>query len=309
MKKFQLSALFSVLVLSGSVSYATPCDIYNKDAIHCVYATGLDNQAGKYIKVKEVTNGVAKSVTYCVNSNTQSIYTLYQHLGGVEYKAGDKVALQFSQCFDEDCTTTKSLLADTFTIAKKHHHYSATTAQAAIQIDPTYGTNCELPNSATHDKNLKNRMPALHTNMRLADAARMIDMIPLALEGTAVTLQRMRELAIFAANGASSCTDKQNLDAEYQTLKDEITRIQTYVSLNGPKYVSDGSLTLIIGHADLGSNSLMVSMPATSIAALHLQDSVIYNSACTTDDAMYAVDTLNDAITTVEFALAQSVAK
>lgn len=46
-------------------------------------------------------------------------------------------------------------------------------------------------------------------------------------------LQRMRELAVQAANDTTDTTDKAALDAEYQALASEITRITTATEFNG----------------------------------------------------------------------------
>lgn len=47
------------------------------------------------------------------------------------------------------------------------------------------------------------------------------------------TLQRMRELAVQAANGSYSSGDRANLDAEYQQLSSELTRLSTATKFNG----------------------------------------------------------------------------
>jgi flagellin len=52
-------------------------------------------------------------------------------------------------------------------------------------------------------------------------------------------LQRMRELAVQAANATNTTDDRTNLDAEYQQLGDEIDRIITTTKFNG-KAILDG---------------------------------------------------------------------
>jgi len=55
-------------------------------------------------------------------------------------------------------------------------------------------------------------------------------------------LQRMRELAVQSSNATNSTTDRQALDAEVQTLKDEIARVAQQTSFNGKKLL-DGSFS------------------------------------------------------------------
>lgn len=46
-------------------------------------------------------------------------------------------------------------------------------------------------------------------------------------------LQRMRELAVQSLNGTNTTTDQANLDAEYQQLTSEVTRLTTATKFNG----------------------------------------------------------------------------
>jgi flagellin len=46
-------------------------------------------------------------------------------------------------------------------------------------------------------------------------------------------IQRMRELAVQAANATNGTTDQANLDAEFQQLKAEVTRLNTATKFNG----------------------------------------------------------------------------
>ena len=51
-------------------------------------------------------------------------------------------------------------------------------------------------------------------------------------------LQRMRELAVQAANGTNNGDDRDNLDAEYQQLKSEVERIITGAKFNDQALLS-----------------------------------------------------------------------
>ena len=78
------------------------------------------------------------------------------------------------------------------------------------------------------------------------DGVSLIQTAEGALDETTNILQRMRELAIQAANGIYSDTDRATLDAEFQQLVSELDRIADTTSFNGQKLL-DGSL----GNVDL----------------------------------------------------------
>lgn len=78
------------------------------------------------------------------------------------------------------------------------------------------------------------------------DGVSLIQTAEGALDETTNILQRMRELAIQAANGIYSDADRATLDAEFQQLLDELDRIAETTSFNGQKLL-DGSL----GNVDL----------------------------------------------------------
>lgn len=63
-----------------------------------------------------------------------------------------------------------------------------------------------------------------------------------ALQSSADILQRMRELAVQAANATNSAGDRQALNAEVQQLSQELQRIATTTEFNGQRLL-DGSLT------------------------------------------------------------------
>ncbi len=73
------------------------------------------------------------------------------------------------------------------------------------------------------------------------DGVSLIQTAEGALDETTNILQRMRELAIQAANGIYSDTDRATLDAEFQQLLQELDRIAETTSFNGQKLL-DGSL-------------------------------------------------------------------
>ncbi len=54
-----------------------------------------------------------------------------------------------------------------------------------------------------------------------------------ALQETTNMLQRMRELAIQSANDTNTIEDRSSLDAEFQSLREEVNRIATTTAFNG----------------------------------------------------------------------------
>ena len=98
-------------------------------------------------------------------------------------------------------------------------------------------------------------------------------------------LQRMRELAVQAANGSNGAGDLDNLDAEYQELSDEITRIATTTLFNGLAILDGdaGAQVFQVG-ANVG-DTLTVTTTAVTTVAGDLQSATNANTAITALDA------------------------
>jgi flagellin len=81
-----------------------------------------------------------------------------------------------------------------------------------------------------------------------------------AMQEITSAMQRMRELAVQAANGTVSATDKGSLNAEFQAMAAEIDRIRTSTEFNGTQVLSGAaSVTLQIGFKDQVDNQLTIS--------------------------------------------------
>ena len=100
-----------------------------------------------------------------------------------------------------------------------------------------------------------------------ADAQSMIDTTDGALAETHSLLLRMRELAVQAANGTLNADDRIALDAEYQQLETEITRIDANTTLLAQLF--DGSTKNFQVGAKSGEqvSHVFTSMSATDILA------------------------------------------
>ncbi|KAF1705074.1 flagellin domain-containing protein [Pseudoxanthomonas kaohsiungensis] len=113
-----------------------------------------------------------------------------------------------------------------------------------------------------------------------------------ALSSIGENMQRIRELAVQAANGTNSAEDRAALQKEVTQLSDEITRVKNNSSFNGTKLLdgSTASFTIQVG-ADAGlDNQIDISTvdmtaTATAVAALDI------SSASGATAALTAIDT------------------
>lgn len=117
------------------------------------------------------------------------------------------------------------------------------------------------------------------------------------------TLGRMRELAMQAANGSLSSSDRGYLNTEFTALKDEIIRIQDSAKFNGTKLVGTASTSIKfqVGLTDTASDQITLDFGGvgltTMIAATTLVDSAT--------SALAAIGRIDSAIGTVSTARAK----
>ena len=113
-----------------------------------------------------------------------------------------------------------------------------------------------------------------------------------ALATVTEALQRMRELAVQAANGTNGAGDLANLNAEYQQLSGEVQRIADQTKFNGKAIVGGGAgtQTFQVG-ANVGDTLTITTTAVTTVAGDLL-------SAANANTAIGAIDTKLDAITT-----------
>ncbi|ASJ71799.1 flagellin [Granulosicoccus antarcticus] len=107
-------------------------------------------------------------------------------------------------------------------------------------------------------------------------------------------LQRMRELAIQSKNGTNSESDRANLDAEFQQLNEEITRIGETTVYNGQAVLNDSGSEVVfqVGANNASNNTLSISL--TTIAAT----SGTVSTVTAASDAITAIDLMIDEVTT-----------
>jgi flagellin len=104
-------------------------------------------------------------------------------------------------------------------------------------------------------------------------------------------LQRMRELAIQAQNGSNGTSDRANLDAEYQQLSAEITRIADQTKFNGVAIVGAGAGANIFQVGPNNGDTLTVTTTTVTTVAGDLTTSANASTAVGALDTM--LDTVN----------------
>lgn len=109
-------------------------------------------------------------------------------------------------------------------------------------------------------------------------------------------LQRMRELAVQAANGSNNSGDRANLDAEFQQLTSEVTRLSTSTTFNGNAVFGSTAITFQIG-ANTTDTLSVAGVSAGSIAASSV------SSASDAQAAITAIDAALDAVNTTRATL------
>jgi flagellin len=133
------------------------------------------------------------------------------------------------------------------------------------------------------------------TNVAIRNANDGISLAQTA-EGALATvtdaLQRMRELAVQAQNGSNGTSDRADLDAEYQQLSAEITRIAQQTKFNGAAVVgaAAGAQTFQVG-ANNGDTLTVTTVAVTTVAGG-------ITTAAAASTALAAIDAKLDVITT-----------
>ena len=156
---------------------------------------------------------------------------------------------------------------------------------------------------------MTSQVSTLNMGVRNAnDAISMIQTVEGASKEISNMLVRMKELAVQAASGTYSDTDRDALDLEFVALKAEITRVQENTAWNGMKLmhtdsgdlsirVGDSAITGNFGKWDLGANeagdvfsqdldgTFDLQSDTNAIAAMGLLDTAIIDA--TKEQAKY----------------------
>ncbi len=119
-----------------------------------------------------------------------------------------------------------------------------------------------------------------------------------ALAKVGDALQRMRELAVQSANGTNNTDDRDNLDAEYQQLAEEVDRIIGAASFNDTALL-DGSQATFTFQVGAGTTAATdtITVDAVDLSALTGAWGDVTGADAT--NANTAIDALDDAIINV----------
>jgi flagellin len=114
-------------------------------------------------------------------------------------------------------------------------------------------------------------------------------------------LQRMRELAVQAANDTNADGDRSALAAEVDQLQEEITRIADNTTWNGMKLLDGSAFTtgseanFMVG-ANSGDSSITMAFQSVTAEELEVDDLSLASFTSATE----AIGTIDDAITTID---------
>ncbi|MDP3653326.1 MAG: flagellin [Rhodoferax sp.] len=143
------------------------------------------------------------------------------------------------------------------------------------------------------------RMSAQTRGMNVAirnanDAISLAQTAEGALGSISNNLQRMRELAVQAANGTNSATDISALAAEFTVLAAENTRVSTATEFNGTAVIAATAFNFQIGANDVAANDVI-----TVTGAAFTATAAVFTDSATAITALGALDTDIDAVTTI----------
>jgi flagellin len=124
-----------------------------------------------------------------------------------------------------------------------------------------------------------------------------------ALGKVADSLQRMRELAVQSANATNAVSDRANLDAEFQQLNAEVTRVLTGTKFNGTSLLNTaGTLDFQVGANNAATDKISVS--TTNLTTGTGVSGVTAGGITTAALSLTAMDDIDTAITEISTARA-----
>ena len=112
---------------------------------------------------------------------------------------------------------------------------------------------------------------------------------------------RMRELAVQAANGDLTSTDRGYLDTEFQSLKEEVTRLAETTEFNGVQLLGGtaSSVSFQVGINTTNNDTIAVEFGGVSLSSLGLSGSSVAGAAATSaSSAISSIDTALSAVNT-----------
>jgi flagellin len=161
-------------------------------------------------------------------------------------------------------------------------------------------------NSASDDAaglSISNKMTAqirgLNQAVRNAnDAISMVQTAEGALNEVTNMLQRMRELAVQSVNGTNSSTDRASLDAEFDQLHSEISRISNKTTWNGMEILGSAAAAIAFQAGPAASDTVTVTFQ--NVSSLGGIVTAAAEGLDTAVSATSAIVDLDQAISTVD---------
>jgi flagellin len=131
------------------------------------------------------------------------------------------------------------------------------------------------------------------------DAVSMVQTAEGALAEVHSIMGRLRELAMQAANGSYTATDRGFLDTEYQALKAEIGRIQESAKFNGKELLANDVSTIQfqIGLNNTQSDQLVLSFGGVGLTAIVTSTNLVAGSSISA--ALAALSTIDATLSVV----------
>ena len=138
-----------------------------------------------------------------------------------------------------------------------------------------------------------------------ADGISMAQTAEGALGQISSIFARMRELAVQGSNGSLATADRGYLDTEYQSLKNEVSRIQSSTKFNGQQLLgsSSSSVTLQIGLDNTSTDQIAISFGGVGLTSILSTTSKV--SGATAGNSLADLATIDAALKTVNTARAK----
>ncbi|MBL8452181.1 MAG: flagellin FliC, partial [Zoogloea sp.] len=113
-----------------------------------------------------------------------------------------------------------------------------------------------------------------------------------AMQAVTDNLQRMRELAVQAANGTYTSGDQANLDTEFQQLQSEIQRVVGGTTFNGQNVLNlSSAVTFQVGAGTATTDTISVQGSAVSLSGVSAAVTGSVSSVGAATAAIASIDT------------------
>jgi flagellin len=129
------------------------------------------------------------------------------------------------------------------------------------------------------------------------DAISLIQVAEGSLDETTAALQRMRELAVQAANDTYTSSDRADLQKEVDQLMSEIERIKDETQFNGQTLLSGGFASKKFHVGAYSGQTISLTVASAGISAIGAEVSLVTQSAA--DDMIFSLDNAINSISDI----------